>query len=84
MFGVMVCGGVRFRAVVCRGVMFGLWGVGLCPPPPARTITFLSKPRSMQPPHTLEAAPGSLPPPRVPKIVRPNKYACPVVCVVMR
>ena len=65
MCGVVGCGGVGFRVVVCGGVMFlGLWGVGLCPPPPPKsTIKLVSKPRSMQPPHTPEAPPGSLPPP---------------------
>ena len=63
----------------------GLWGVGLWSPPKS-TIKFVCKPRSMQPPHTPEAPPlpESLLPPRVPKMVRPNKYTCPVVCVVVR
>ena len=41
--------------------MFGALGCGVVPPPPKSTIKFVSKPRSMQPPHTPKAPP---PPPR--------------------
>ena len=64
-------------AVVCGGVMFGAVGCASVHPPPKSTIKFVSKPRSMQPTHTPKALPGRLPPPRVPKMVRPNKYGAP-------
>ena len=65
--------------------MFGAVGCGAVPPPPPKsTIKFVSKPRNMQPPTPLKPPSGSLPPPRVPEMVRPNKYACPTVCVVVR
>ena len=58
-----MCGGVGFRAVVCGGVMFGAVGCGaVVPPPPKSTIKFVSRPRSMQPPHAPKAPP---PPPEV-------------------
>ena len=40
---------------MCRGVMFGAVGCGAVVPPPKSTIKFVSKPRSMQPPHTPKA-----------------------------
>ena len=55
MCGVVGCGGVGFRAVVCGGVMFGAVGCGAVVPPQKSTIKFVSKPRSMQPPHTPKA-----------------------------
>ena len=33
----------------------GVWGCAPPPPPPKSTIKFVSKPRSMQPPHTPKA-----------------------------
>ena len=64
--------------------MFQAVGCGDVPPPPKSTIVFVSKPRSMQLPHTPKAPPRKSPDPRVHKMVRPNKYACHVVCVVAR
>ena len=55
--GVVGCGGVGFRAMVCGGAMFGALGCGAVVPPPKSTMKFVSKPRSMQPPHTPEAPP---------------------------
>ena len=64
-----------------------VWGCGVwgCVSPPKKsTMKFVSKPRSMQPTHAPKAPLGSLPPPQVFEMVRPNKYACPVVCLVVR
>ena len=84
MCGVVGRRGVGFRAVVCGCVSLGLWGMGLCPPLQKATSNLCLSPAVCNPPNTPEAPPpppGSLPPPGVPKMVRPNKYACPVVCV---
>ena len=85
MCGVLGCGGVGFGAVVCGGVMFGAVGCGAVVPPKKSTMKFVSKPRNMQHPHTPKAPPPrKSPPPGVREMVRANKYACPVVCVVVR
>ena len=64
MCGVVGCGGVGFRVVVCGGVIFGAVGCVVAPPPKS-TIKFVSKPRSMQPPPPTALKPpsGSIPPP---------------------
>ena len=84
MCGVVGCGGVGFRAVVCGGVMFGAVGRGAVPPRPRKAPSNLClSPATCNPPTPLKPPSGSLPPPRVPEMVRPNKYTYPAVCVVV-